>query len=180
MNNFHSGKDWEFCSSMALEGLAALGLASNIVQFVDFGCRLFSQSKELYRSSSGLSVEAVELDNIAQSLGRLSDNLIVKHLDLFPIRPSSDDVDIQFQPANEFEKYSGETDLTLIATDCKKVADELSEALNQLRVKNPEKKWQCFRVTLTRIWKPERIDNMSRRLERFSNQLTICLIKVLQ
>ena len=70
----------------------------------------------------------------------------------------------------------GETDLVLIATDCKKVADELSEALSQLRVQNPRKRWQCFRVTLKRIWKPERIDDMSRRMERLSSQMTTCLI----
>lgn len=168
---------------MAFEGIAALGLASNIVQFVDFGCRLFSQSKELYRSSNGLADEAVELENIAQSLSRLSTNLMLEHP--FSSQPSSDDIDIQFQPTNELEKYSDETDLTLIATECKKVADELSEAVNQVRVKNPRgkdsgKKWQCFRVTLTRIWKPERIDNMSRRLERLSSQLTMCLVKTLK
>ena len=168
---------------MALEGIAAFGLASNIAQFVEFGCRLFSQSKELYRSSNGLLDEAGELENIAQSLSRLSENLMLEHP--FSSQPSSDDIDIQFQPANELEEYSDETELTLIATECKKVADELSEALNQVRVKNPReknygKKWQCFRVTLTRIWKHERIDNMSRRLERLSSQLTMCLVNILQ
>ena len=162
---------------MALEGIAALGIASNIAQFVEFGCRLFSESKALYRSSSGLADEAVELDNITQSLSRLSNSLILEHS--FSSQPPSDDIDIQFQPANEFEEDSDETDLTLIATECKKVADELSEALNRLRVKNPGKKWQCFRVTLTRIWKPESIDNMSRRMQRLSSQLTTCLVKIL-
>ena len=140
---------------MALEGLAALGFASNIVQFVEFGCRLFSQSKELYRSSCGLLDEAVELDNITQSLSRLSNNLIFEH------QPSSHDSDIELvdgvehippiQPANALPIHSVDPDLVLIATDCKKVADELSEALKQLRVKSPGKRWQCFRVTLKRI-----------------------------
>ena len=169
---------------MALEGLAALGLASNMVQFVEFGCRLFSQSKDLYRSSSGLLDEAVELDNITQSLSRLSDNLIVEH------KTSSHDSDIELgdgvehilpiQPAKALGIDSGETDLVLIATDCKKVADELSEALSQLRVQNPRKKWQCFRVTLKRIWKPERIDGMSRRMERLSCQMIMCLVQNLK
>ena len=168
---------------MALEGIAALGLASNIVQFVEFGCRLFSQSKELYRSSSGLIDEAGELENIAQSLSRLSKNLMLEHPS--SSQASSNDIKIQFQPTNELEKHSDETDLALIGTECKKIADELSEALNQVRVKNPReknfgKKWQCFRVTLTRIWKPKRIDNMSRRLERLSSQLTMCLVNILQ
>ena len=64
---------------MALESFAALGVASNIVQFVEFGCRLFSQSKELYRSSNGLADEAGELKNIARSLSHLNDKLVLEH-----------------------------------------------------------------------------------------------------
>ena len=163
---------------MALEGFAALGVASNIVQFVEFGCRLFSQSKELYRSSNGLANEAVELENITQSLRHLSDNLMVEHSGWNqPLsndnQTSSDDFDVELEDDDEPE-------LTLIARSCKKIADELSEALNQLRVKDPGKKWQCFRVALKRVWKPKKIDDMSRRMERLSSQLTICLVKSLK
>ena len=169
---------------MALEGFAALNFASNIVQFVEFGCRLFSQSKELYRSSGGVLDEAAELDNIAQSLSRLSDNLIVK------CKPSSEDSDIDMadgmeripptRPTNALGMDSGENDLVLIATDCKKVANELLEALNQLRVKSPRKKWECFRVALKKVWKSERVDDMSRRMERLSSQMTLCLVQNLK
>lgn len=169
---------------MALEGLAALGCASNIVQFVEFGCRLFSQSQKLYRSSSGLLDEAVELDHITKSLCRLSNKLLVEH------KPSSHDPDIglgngaehvpYIQPPKALREDSGETNLLLIARDCKKVADELSEALNQLRVKSPRKRWRCFRVALERIWNPERIDDMSRRMERLSSQMTMCLVQNLK
>lgn len=156
---------------MALESLAALGLASNIVQFVDFGCRLFSQSKELYRSSNGLKNEAVELKNITRSLGRLSNDLMVGHS--FKIQPSTYDPDAELEdnlpiePTNASEKRRDEVDLMLIAKDCKQIADELSDALNQLKVKGTGKKWRCFRVTLKRIWKPEKIDEMARRMKRF-------------
>lgn len=163
---------------MALEGFAALGVASNIVQFVEFGCRLFSQSKELYRSSNGLANEAVELENITQSLRHLSGNLMVEHSGWNQRlsndnQISSDDSDVELEDNDE-------ADLMLIARNCKSIADELSEALNQLRVKDPGKKWQCFRVALKRVWKPKKIDDMSRRMERLSSQLTICLVKSLK
>ena len=173
---------------MVLEGFAALGVASNIVQFVEFGCRLFSQSKKVYRSSSGLADEAEELENITRSLSRLSNNLVAKYSACS--QPSSDDFDIDqeyrmghilpIQPANPIENYSDEADLMPIVVDCKNVADELSAALNQLRVKGPRKKWQCFRVTLKRIWKPETIDEMSRRMKRLSSQMTMCLVQILR
>ena len=74
---------------MVLEGLAALGVARNIVQFMNSGCRLVSQSQELYMSFNGLADETVELENIAQSLGRLTSDLVVEHS--FQNQPSSDD-----------------------------------------------------------------------------------------
>ncbi len=164
---------------MALEGFAALGVASNIVQFVEFGCRLFSHSKELYRSSSGLANEAVELENITRSLVHLSDRLVVENAgwNQPPLHDSGiepeDDSDVDLED-------DGEADLTLIARNGKKIADELSDALNQLRVKDSGKKWQCFRMALKRVWKPKKIDDMSRRMERLSSQLTMCLVKSLK
>ena len=159
---------------MALEGLAALSVASNIAQFVDFGCRLFFETKELYSSSSGLASEAVELENISQTLGRLSNDLV-------PEPPVGVDLDKAFLvKGNAIVRSSGEDDLILIAQECQKIAKELSAALEQLKVRGPGREWQCFRVTLKRIWKPERIDKIARRMERFSSQLTMCLVKILK
>ena len=173
---------------MPLESFAALGVASNIVQFVDFGCRLFSQSKELYRSSNGLADEAGELENITRSLSRLTKNLMLDHSFWNQVSSERPDIEIEdrldhilpIQPAYAVEENSDQMDLMLIATDCKEVAAELSEALNQLRVKSPGKKWQCFRVALKRIWKPERLNEMIRRMERLSSQLTMCLVNILK
>ena len=60
---------------MGLESIAALNLAGNIIQFIDFGCRLFSKSRELYKSSDGVLAEDVELEIIANSLKTLSKGL---------------------------------------------------------------------------------------------------------
>ena len=56
-----------------MEALVALGLAANVVQFVDFGCRLVSKSREIRRSGS-LS-QHVNLDLIANDLENLSGKL---------------------------------------------------------------------------------------------------------
>ena len=162
-------------------GLAALSVASNIVQFVDFGCRLFFETKELYSSSSGLASEAVELENISQTLGRLSKDLMAKHS--WGYQPSSivnSDGTLHYMLVNASATSSDDSDLNLIAQECQKIAKELSAALEKLKVKDPGKKWQCFRVSLARIWKPERIDKIARRMERFSIQLTMCLVKILE
>ena len=165
---------------MALEGLAALSVASNIAQFVDFGCRLFFETKELYNSSSGLANESMELENISQTLGRLSNGLMAKNS--FGDPPSSGvrlDEILHILPANTKTIHGDEKDLISLAQQCQKVAEELSGALNQLRINGPGKKWECFRVSLKRIWKAKRIDKIAKRMERLSSQLTVCLVKVL-
>lgn len=47
---------------MALESLAALNFAGNLIQFVDTGLRLFSKTRKLYKSSHGVLLESAELD----------------------------------------------------------------------------------------------------------------------
>ena len=145
---------------MALESLAALSLAGNIVQFVDFGCRLFSKSRELYGSSDGILAENVELEDIANSLTALSKGLKVG----------------SSQTQKESIDY---ITLRSLAKDCESIATALLEALRELKVKDPQKKLQCFRTALKRIWRSERIENVSKRLERSSSLLTTCMVNIL-
>ena len=167
------------------ESLAIIGLASNIVQFVDFGYRLFSQSKRLYQSSQ--NSEAAELENIARSFRRLSTSLI--HESPYEIRPSSESEVVESDllpdlpsadPVDASHISQDEVNLLGIATGCKDIANELLSALDKLKINGRRKKWQCFRVALKRVWDPKQIDNIAERMERYGNQLMICLLKVLR
>ena len=144
---------------MALESLAALGLAANIVQFVEFGSKLFSESRALYKASDKPVEESVELEIISKALKSLSDDL--------GAIPSSTTP----QPQAE---------LLPLAKRCQTIADELLVALNELHVKGANGKWRCFRSSLKRIWKSREIENMARRLDSICGHLTNCLINVLK
>ena len=146
---------------MALESLAALSLAGNIVQFIDFGCRLFSKSRELYRSSNGVLAENVELENIANSLIMLSEGLT----------DGSDQMSIQSPDY---------VNLMSLAKNCKSIASELLRTLDRFKVKEPQKKWQSFRVALRRLWSSKKIKEMSKRLDTCSTQLNTCMGEFLQ
>lgn len=101
---------------MALEGFAALSVAINIVQFVDFGCRIFSETKELYKSSNGLANEAAELEYISQTLGRLSNDLMAERsFGDPPLSGVQSDEILRIQPGNTNAIHSDESDLMLIA-----------------------------------------------------------------
>jgi hypothetical protein len=55
-----------------LDPLTALSLASSVIQFVDFGIKLFRSGRELYGSSNGSSVGNQDLDTIAKDLKGLN------------------------------------------------------------------------------------------------------------
>jgi hypothetical protein len=57
------------------ESLAAFGLASNIVQFVDFGMKLISYGRELYSSAEGVSKENNTIEKIALDIKLMTQNL---------------------------------------------------------------------------------------------------------
>jgi hypothetical protein len=58
-----------------MESLIALGLASNIIQIVDFSSRIISRGRELYDSADGRIEEHVVLDNAARNLSELYNDL---------------------------------------------------------------------------------------------------------
>ncbi|KAK0513341.1 hypothetical protein JMJ35_004327 [Cladonia borealis] len=145
---------------MALESLAALGLAANIIQFVEFGCKLFSESRELYKASDRLVEESVELEIISKALKRLSDDLIAI-------------------PSSTMPQSQAEANLLPLAKRCQAIADELLVAVNKLQANGGKGKWQCFRSALRRIWRSHKIDDMARKLDSICGHLNTCLINVL-
>jgi len=55
-----------------LDPLAALGLASSIVQLISFTSDLVAKGRDIYQSSDGTLVENLELEAITKSLEDLS------------------------------------------------------------------------------------------------------------
>lgn len=150
-----------FTEEMALESLAALGIAANIIQFVEFGCKLFSKSRALYKASDTRVEESVELEIISKALKRLSNDLIAI-------------------PSSTMSQSQAEADLLPLVKRCQAIAKELLVALDELQVNGGKGKWQCFRSALKAIWKSDEIDDMARKLDSICGHLTICLINILK
>ena len=146
---------------MALKSLAALGIAANIIQFVEFGHKLFSESRALYKASDRLVEESVELEIISKALKRLSNDLIAI-------------------PSSTMPQSQAEANLLPLAKRCQTIADELLVAVKKLQANGGKGKWQCFRSALRRIWKSHEIDDMARKLDSVCGHLTTCLINVLK
>lgn len=122
---------------MVLDPFSALGLASNIVQFVDFGSKLISESQELYKSASGTMIESEDLRIATENLQQFCDKLVVPR-----------------QTASTATRFSKEESLRNLTISCKDTAFAL--ALRELAARGSHKKWQSIRVALKSVQKKSR------------------------
>lgn len=148
---------------MVLEGLAAVGLAANVVQFIDAGCKLFSKSHNLYKSASGVSIEDWELEQLARNLEELS---------LFAVT----------LPSRQDEDCLNKSDQSLkdIALACRDLATQLTGILKSLRIEDADKgsqrRWKAFLVALHRMKKSGEIDGIAKRLDMLGRQVASSLV----
>ena len=61
-----------------MDTVAAIGLAANVVQFVDFSWKLVVEARDLHDSNSGASKENEVLELISCDLNLLNDKLTAR------------------------------------------------------------------------------------------------------
>ena len=140
-----------------MDPIAAIGLASNIVQFVDFSLRLFNEAKELYDSQTGLSADNDILELISRDILSLNNKLTA------PSAPGAIPDSVRS-----------------LASQCKDVANELLETLRRVRVQDSHKKWRSFVQALRSVWEKSRIENLCRRLAGLRDEMQISLQFILR
>lgn len=140
---------------MVLDPLSALGLASNVVQFVDFSWKLLSSGSALYHSTDGALLENREMEMIADDLSQLTHRL---HNSLVVTRKSA--------LLTESEK-----ELMNLSQACEAVAKELLTTLDKLKVKGKRQRWTSFLAALRTVWTKEKVDAIRCRLKEFRSEL---------
>lgn len=158
-----------------LDPLTALGVAGNIVQFVDFTVKLMSKSHELYKSTDGALVGNKDLEAIAANLNRLTERLrtdMNRHL-LPPVKVIKlrDDVSSKYaerERALKLQDYTpenrAEIELGEINAKCGDVAGDLISILRMFKVEGKNNKWKSFRMALKTVWDEDQIQNAVSRL----------------
>ncbi|KAH7092091.1 hypothetical protein FB567DRAFT_576556 [Paraphoma chrysanthemicola] len=139
-----------------LDPLTAMGVAGNVVQFVDFACTVVSKTRKIYRTGVGLSEDHLTLKIIGEDLVHISQRLGQ------PLAPLS-------SPSNQLS--DAEEALEKINKACAEEADKLLVALNRLKRTGSDKYWNSFKAALRTIWNQDEIDGMVKRLENFRNAL---------
>lgn len=144
-----------------IDPLSALGLASNILQFVEFGCKLVSDGYELHENGSLSGVDELEL---------VTKDLICLAKDLTAVNP----------PQSKTSPSADGDGLQQLAASCKSIADELIHVLSSLKPRNSHNGIESFRAAFRKARKKGAIENLEKRLEKIQNQLNIRLIAMLR
>ena len=120
-----------------MDPLSALSVAASTVQFVDFGCRLFSDVKEVYNSADGALIDHTQSENAATRLSNLTEGLKAS------LRAKKDGWLVP-----------GGQALEAICHGCIEVASELQSVFQKLRINygTKHRRWESFRKALLSVW----------------------------
>ena len=131
-----------------MEPLAAVGLAGNIIQFLDFTRDTISKSRQIDTFISGTLKEYADLEDLTTHLKYLSGR----------IQSSSEPVDLVLEQ---------------LCSRCIEVAEELLEALESLGVKGKHMRFPSIRKALKVLWGREKLRILEERLAGFRHELNL-------
>jgi hypothetical protein len=142
-----------------MEAVAAVGIAGNAVQFLDFSQKLYSTSLEIYRTTNGASTQN------AQSEVLLRD--FIESIDTV---------------SSDLEQYRSALDLTSplasgaggvqdIVEDCRGLAGELLGRFEKLRAHGQVGPWKSLVKSVKCMWKEKELQDLQTRLGRYRHQL---------
>ena len=129
-----------------MEAFAALGLASNIVQFVDFTCKLLASTRAIHRFGSHPSPNRIALEKIANNAKAISAKL-------------------------DQHAASRDPGLELLSSECKNIAQDLLEMLGKLRLRKDKTRWASFVLALKDVAKERQVTSLYERLSKIQTQL---------
>ncbi|KAI1471225.1 uncharacterized protein F4812DRAFT_170803 [Daldinia caldariorum] len=139
-----------------MDPFAAIGLAGNIITFVDFGIGLISTAKNIYKSKSGTSVDNEYLSSMTQRLRQLTDEL---------------------KGAGSVGSSSQQNSrLRGVAIECEGVSVELATLLDKLKTNNPRSKRHALKAAARNWWKSDQKSELEKRLDRCKQQLGLELL----
>lgn len=149
---------------MVLEAFAALSLTANIVQFIDFGGKLFKNASQVRHSKDGFHKDYVDLESATKSLKNLIQNLSSSTTAITSADDNSDD----------------EKEMILLAKDCTRLADELLQLLAKVKGNGRGSKWESFLQAIKIAWNEKEVEHAKDRLNQLQERMTFCLLKILK
>ncbi|PVH69299.1 hypothetical protein DL98DRAFT_625614 [Cadophora sp. DSE1049] len=136
-----------------MEPLTALSLAGNVIQFIDFSCKLFSQGCELYKSTDGrLAVD----DEIRLITAEIQDFITKIKSEAAPVAQGPG-------PDSNFDK---------ICDEAAKIAEAILSKLEHRKLdKDRNRKFESFKRVWSQIWSQGELDALFARLSQLRDAI---------
>jgi hypothetical protein len=128
-----------------MEPFTAVGIASNIVQFVEFSWKLLAETRTIYKSSTGSGPGVAILGLVATDVHRLNDA-------------------IRLSPSSSPE-------LRDLAHACNVIANEIIKSVGILKTKGKRTKWKCFLIALKEVRSNRSIESLTNQLLRLQSDI---------
>jgi hypothetical protein len=141
-----------------MDPLTALSVAGTIIQFVDFGNKLLKHSIQLYKSSRGSLKANEELELITGDL-----QCVISKLR---------DASVSSPAGSVIGQNSSRSNFVEICDEAAKIAAELLERLNGLKVKDGKHRtWESIKAAVKAAWSKEEIQALEKRLSLLKESL---------
>jgi hypothetical protein len=140
-----------------MEALAALSVAGNVVQFIQFASEVVTETRETYRSADDASAQHLDLEAVAEDLQKV----------VSPLQASRQ---VSIGPV-------GDLAFGKLLVSCIEAAEELHSAIQELKVKDgPHRKWRSFGKALISVWKREKISSFQKRVSLLRDQIQFHIV----
>ena len=147
-----------------MDPLSGLSVASNIVQFIDFGLKVVTKGRKIYRSVDGTLAENSDLEVVTS-------DLLILQSKLQCLPPISNKDGVGMDDTEAFKKLSN---------SCAELAGKLLQKLNMAKAQGRFRKWKSLRQALKSVWSKGEIEEMASRLSGFRGELQLHLLMTLR
>jgi hypothetical protein len=137
-----------------MDPLTALSIAGNVIQFVDFGCKVFSKGVEIFQSAQGSTVVHDELEDITTDVSIMARKL----------------------RASSLQKEGTDSTISGICQDCTRMADQILERLARLKTGPKHTQWKSMWMALKQVWSEKEMQDMVRRFMMFKETLEMHIL----
>ncbi|KAF2470468.1 uncharacterized protein BDR25DRAFT_35094 [Lindgomyces ingoldianus] len=146
-----------------MEPLSALGVAANVLQFVDFAGKLLSLTVRIHRArnKSNSKAESNILENITRDLTKHNETLKI----------STNDLGDSYQSQLSLE----DREIVRICTDCEQVAAKFLHTLAKLK-NGKATAWASFVDALKTIWTESEVETLRQTLDSYRQQIQLYLL----
>ncbi|KAK0667169.1 hypothetical protein QBC41DRAFT_348200 [Cercophora samala] len=162
-----------------METLAALGLAGNVVQFIQFATQIVTTSTEIAESQRGALKTSEEIEDIYLKLSTLSHYLVAQHGDEKVLQTTTKFVALNgplpgTEDINQRDIHAHAQALQGLSKDCAILCNELLETVRGLRVQpGSSRQFGSFRAALKCTWNSKKIKDLEDRLRRYREAISI-------